>query len=114
MNLPKRNSEDGRCYWMTPDVREELQELFDQCIQDTIDGKVKRLDSLYPPVVVSSAGAPFKVYHLMMDWAQEQRAETLDVEKAIAFSENLRRLSRWGEIDYHLLEIGRASCRERV
>ena len=39
MNLPKRNSADGRCYWMKPEVQEELQPLFDQCIQDTIDGR---------------------------------------------------------------------------
>ena len=54
MNLPKRNSADGRCYWMKPEVQEELQPLFDQCIQDTIDGRITRLDSLWPPVVVSS------------------------------------------------------------
>ena len=40
MSLPKRNSEDGHCYWMMPEVREELQPLFDQCIQDAIDGKI--------------------------------------------------------------------------
>ena len=34
MSLPKRNSADGRCYWMKPEVQEELQPLFDQCIQD--------------------------------------------------------------------------------
>ena len=53
MNLPKRNSADGRCYWMKPEVQEELQPLFDQCIQDAIDGRITRLDSLWPPVVVS-------------------------------------------------------------
>ena len=50
MNLPKRNSADGRCYWMKPEVQEELQPLFDQCIQDAIDGRITRLDSLWPPV----------------------------------------------------------------
>lgn len=54
MSLPKRNSADGRCYWMKPEVQEELQPLFDQCIQDAIDGKIMRLDSLWPPIVVSS------------------------------------------------------------
>ena len=54
MSLPKRNSADGRCYWMKPEVQEELQPLFDQCIQDAIDGRITRLDSLWPPVVVSS------------------------------------------------------------
>ena len=54
MSLPKRNSVDGRCYWMKPEVQEELQPLFDRCIQDTIDGRSTRLDSLWPPVVVSS------------------------------------------------------------
>ena len=63
MNLPKRNSADGRCYWMKPEVQEELQPLFDQCIQDAIDGRITRLDSLWPPVVVSSEGAPFEVAH---------------------------------------------------
>ena len=63
MNLPKRNSADGRCYWMKPEVQEELQPLFDQCIQDAIDGRITRLDSLWPPVVVSSQGAPFEVWH---------------------------------------------------
>lgn len=61
MNLPKRNSADGRCYWMKPEVQEELQPLFDQCIQDAIDGKITRLDdSHWPPVVVSSQGAPLR------------------------------------------------------
>lgn len=46
MSLPKRNSADGRCYWMKPEVQEELQPLFDQCIQDAIDGRITRLDSL--------------------------------------------------------------------
>ena len=27
MSLPKRNSADGRCYWMKPEVQEELQPL---------------------------------------------------------------------------------------
>ena len=49
MNLPKRNSADGRCYWMKPEVQKELQPLFDQCIQDAIDGRITRLDSLWPP-----------------------------------------------------------------
>ena len=62
MSLPKRNSADGRCYWMKPEVQEELQPLFDQCIQDAIDGRITRLDSLWPPVVVSSEGAPFEVW----------------------------------------------------
>ncbi len=96
MNLPKRNSADGRCYWMKPEVQEELQPLFDQCIQDAIDGRITRLDSLWPPVVVSSEGAPFEVWQLLRAWTEIQRAETLDAEKAIAFSENLRRQSRWG------------------
>ena len=91
MNLPKFNSADGRCYWMKPEVQEELQPLFDQCIQDAIDGRITRLDSLWPPVVVSSEGAPFEVHALVRKWAEVQQAETLDAEKAIAFSENLRR-----------------------
>lgn len=104
MNLPKFNSADGRCYWMKPEVQEELQPLFDQCIQDAIDGRITRLDdSHWPPVVVSSEGAPFEVWQLLRTWTEAQRAETLDAEKAIAFSENLRRQSRWGEIDHHLL-----------
>ncbi len=65
MSLPKRNSADGRCYWMKPEVQEELQPLFDQCIQDAIDGRITRLDSLWPPVVVSSEGAPFEVWQLL-------------------------------------------------
>ena len=28
MNLPKRNSADGRCYWMKPEVQKELQEKY--------------------------------------------------------------------------------------
>ena len=81
MNLPKRNSADGRCYWMKPDVQEELQPFFDQCIQDAIDGRITRLDSLWPPVVVSSEGAPFEVHDLVRKWVEVQRAETLDEEK---------------------------------
>src|SRR5699024_6861432 len=70
MNLPKRNSADGRCYWMKPEVQEELQPLFDQCIQDAIDGRITRLDSLWPPVVVSSEGAPFDVHDLVRKWIE--------------------------------------------
>ena len=106
MSLPKRNSADGRCYWMKPEVQEELQPLFDQCIQDAIDGKITRLDdSHWPPVVVSSQGAPFEVWQLLRAWTEIQRAETLDAEKAIAFSENLRRQSRWVQNDHHLLDM---------
>ena len=68
MNLPKRNSADGRCYWMKLEVQEELQPLFDQCIQDAIDGRITRLDSHWPPVVVSSEGAPFEVWQLLRTW----------------------------------------------
>ena len=113
MNLPKRNSADGRCYWMKPEVQEELQPLFDQCIQDAIDGRITRLDSLWPPVVVSSEGAPFEVWQLLRTWTEAQRAETLDAEKAIAFSENLRRQSRWGEIDHHLLDMLQRELQEK-
>ena len=113
MNLPKRNSADGRCYWMKPEVQEELQPLFDQCIQDAIDGRITRLDSLWPPVVVSSEGAPFDVHDLVRKWTETQRAETLDAEKAIAFSENLRRQSRWGEIDHYLLSLLERELQEK-
>ena len=113
MNLPKRNSADGRCYWMKPEVQEELQPLFDQCIHDAIDGRITRLDSLWPPVVVSSEGAPFEVWQLLRTWTEAQRAETLDAEKAIAFSENLRRQSRWGEIDHHLLDMLQRELQEK-
>ena len=113
MSLPKRNSADGRCYWMKPEVQEELQPLFDQCIQDAIDGRITRLDSLWPPVVVSSEGAPFEVWQLLRTWTEAQRAETLDAEKAIAFSENLRRQSRWGEIDHHLLDMLKRELQEK-
>lgn len=113
MNLPKRNSEDGRYYLMTPDAQEKLQPLFDRCIQDAIDGKITRLDSLYPPVVVSSEGAPFGVHYLAMDWAEAQRAETFDAEQAVAFSENLRRLSRWGEIDHYLRGVLERELQEK-
>lgn len=83
MNLPKRNSADGRCYWMKPEVQEELQPLFDQCIQDAIDGRITRLDSLWPPVVVSSEGAPFEVHALVRKWTEAQQAETLDAERPL-------------------------------
>ena len=82
-NLPKRNSHDGRCYWMKPEVQEELQPLFDQCIQDAIDGRITRLDSLWPPVVVSSQGAPFEVCDLVRKWIETQRAETMDAERPL-------------------------------
>ena len=113
MNLPKRNSADGRCYWMKPEVQEELQPLFDQCIQDAIDGRITQLDSLWPPVVVSSQGAPFEVCDLVRKWIETQRAETMDAEKAIAFSENLRRQSRWGEIDYYLINLLKRELQEK-
>ena len=98
---------------MKPEVQEELQPLFDQCIQDAIDGRITRLDSLWPPVVVSSQGAPFEVWQLLRAWTETQRAETLDAEKAIAFSENLRRQSRWGEIDHHLLDMLKRELQEK-
>ncbi len=113
MSLPKRNSADGRCYWMKPEVQEELQPLFDQCIQDAIDGRITRLDSHWPPVVVSSEGAPFEVCDLVRKWIETQRAETMDAEKAIAFSENLRRQSRWGEIDYYLFDLLKRELQEK-
>ena len=95
MNLPKRNSADGRCYWMKPEVQEELQPLFDQCIRDAIDGRITQLDSLWPPVVVSSQGAPFEVCDLVRKWIETQRAETMDAEKAIAFSETCAARAAW-------------------
>ncbi len=98
---------------MKPEVQVELQPLFDQCIQDAIDGRITRLDSLWPPVVVSSEGAPFEVWQLLRTWTEAQRAETLDAEKAIAFSENLRRQSRWGEIDHHLLDMLQRELQEK-
>ena len=36
-----------------------------------------------------------RYWQLLRAWTEIQRAETLDAEKAIAFSENLRRQSRW-------------------
>lgn len=89
MSLPKRNSADGRCYRMKPEVQEELQLLFDQCIQDAIDGRITRLDSLWLPVVISSQGAPFEVWQLLQIWAEAQQDETLDalLEAKIHLSE---------------------------
>ena len=104
----------GTCLLYTsPEVQDELQPLFDRCIQDTIDGRSTRLDSLWPPVVVSSEGAPFEVHDLVRKWSEVQRAETLDAEKAIAFSENLRRLSRWHEIDHYLLDLLKRELQEK-
>ena len=60
MNLPKRNSADGRCYWMKPEVQRIPNRSFDQCIPDTVTG-----DTLWPPVVVSSEGTPFEVWRLL-------------------------------------------------
>ena len=113
MRFPARNSADGRCYWMKPEVQEALQPLFDQCIRDAIDGRITRLDSLWPPVVVSSEGTPFEVHDLVREWTEVQRAETLDAEQAIAFGENLRRLSRWGEIDYYLRGLLKRELQEK-
>lgn len=45
----------------------------------------------------SSKGTLFEGCDLMRKWVEAQRAETPDAEKAIAFSEILRRLSRWGQ-----------------
>ena len=98
---------------MKPEVQDKLQPLFDQCIQDAIDGRITRLDSLWPPVVVSSQGAPFEVCDLVRKWIETQRAETIDAEKAIAFSENLRRQSRWGEIDYYLINLLKQELQEK-
>ena len=95
MNLPKFNSADGRCYWMKPEVQEELQPLFDQCIQDAIDGKITRLDdSHWPPVVVSSQGAPFEVWQLLRAWTEIQRAETLEDRKSTRLNSSHRSQSR--------------------
>ena len=113
MNLPKRNSADGRCYWMKPEVQEELQPLFDQCIQDAIDGRITRLDSLWPPVVVSSQGAPFEVWQLLRTWTEAQRLKLSMRKRPSPFSENLRRQSRWGEIDHHLLDMLKRELQEK-
>ena len=37
----------------------------------------------------------------------------MDAEKAIAFSENLRRQSRWGEIDYYLIDLLKRELQEK-
>ena len=50
---------------------------------------------------------------LVRKWTEAQQAETLDAEKAIAFSENLRRQSRWGEIDHHLLDMLKRELQEK-
>ena len=113
LDLPKCNSADGRCYWMKPEVEAVLQPLFDRCIQDAIDGRITRLDSLWPPVVVSSQGAPFEVWQLLRTWTEAQQAETLDADKAIAFCENLRRQSRWGDIDHHLFDMLKRELQEK-
>ena len=63
--------------------------------------------------MVSSEGAPFEVHTLVRKWTEAQQAETLDAEKAIAFSENLRRQSRWGEIDYYLLGLLEQELQEK-
>ncbi len=49
----------------------------------------------------------------MREWTEVQRAETLDAEQAIAFGENLRRLSRWGEIDYYLRGLLKRELQEK-
>lgn len=113
LDLPKCNSADGRYYWMKPEVETVLKPFLDQCIQDAIDGRITRLDSLWPPVVVSSQGAPFEVWELLRTWTEAQQAETLDADKAIAFSENLRRQSRWGEIDHHLFDMLKREQQEK-
>ncbi len=53
------------------------------------------------------------MWQLLRTWTEIQRAETLDAEKAIAFSENLRRQSRWGEIDHHLLDMLKRELQEK-
>ena len=50
---------------------------------------------------------------LVRKWIETQRAETIDAEKAIAFSENLRRQSRWGEIDYYLINLLKQELQEK-
>ena len=64
-------------------------------------------------MVVSSEGTPFEVHDLVREWTEVQRAETLDAEQAIAFGENLRRLSRWGEIDYYLRGLLKRELQEK-
>ncbi len=56
---------------------------------------------------------PLRCGNLVRTWTEAQRAETLDAEKAIAFSENLRRQSRWGEIDHHLLDMLKRELQEK-
>ena len=43
MNLPKFNSADGRCYWMKPEVQEELQPLFDSVSRMPLTGESRGL-----------------------------------------------------------------------
>ena len=113
MSLPKINSADGRFCYINNDNREELQPFFDQCLQDIIDGNVTLLDNKYIIVVVSSEGVPFSMFDILRSYTEIQRAETINVDKMIAFCENLRRLSKWNRIDYYLLDMLKRELQEK-
>lgn len=102
MTLPPFNSHDGRYYFVQGKDQEKIQALLDQCIQDTIAGNITHLVIDYPAVIVSSQGAPFRIFDVITYWLRQQSARTLNADEAIAFCENLRRHSRWGEIDYYI------------
>ena len=53
------------------------------------------------------------MWQLLGAWTETQRAETLDAEKGHRLQRNLRRQSRWGEIDHHLLDMLKRELQEK-
>ena len=99
MNLPKFNSADGRCYWMKPEVQEELQPLFDQCRipQRKEDSQCMKMTAAYSPR--DAYRLMLKDYPDVMDIGQ--MCEALGVSTKTGY-----KLLKDGKIEY--LKIGRA------
>ncbi len=99
---------------MKPEVQEELQPLFDQCIQDAIDGKITRLDDSHlAAVVVNSQGAPFEVWQLLRAWTEIQRGRDPGCGKGHRLQRKPAPPERWGEIDHHLLDMLKRELQEK-
>ena len=103
MKLPKRDGLDGRYYVIhKPDTPAVVLELADQCIRDILEGKARKNDGVYPPVIRSSVGAPFLPHQLLERWLARYTAESFDYEATVAFCDAVRRLSKWNEVRHTL------------
>ena len=114
MSLPKRDGVHGRYYLIhKPDTDPEVLEQADQCIQDVLDGTAKENHSGYPVVVRNQNGTPFLPSQLLERYLSKLPLKGFPYEEAVVFSDALRRLAGWKEIDYTLRQYIEKQVRDR-